>query len=121
MPSHITEFYFIYKTGNWKNYSKWKKSLVTIAPVYDFQYPNVYTTDKIRPDMKTFFDASHCTYLVGNRIIDDVVLKKTGLARLLTKENVDAMNKLNMQEIIHWTKTDKETINWINKTINEEK
>ena len=42
-----------------------KKSLAAISPVYDFQYPNIYTTDKIRPDMKTFFDASHCTYLVG--------------------------------------------------------
>lgn len=121
MPSHITEFYFIYKTGNWENYSNWKKGLAAISPVYDFQYPNIYTTDKIRPDMKTFFDASHCTYLVGNKIIDDIVLKKTDLARLITKENADAINKKNLKDIVNWSKTDKETINWINKTINEEK
>lgn len=121
MPTHITEFYFIYKSGNWENYSNWKKSLAAISPVYDFQYPNIYTTDKIRPDMKTFFDASHCTYLVGNKIIDDIVLKKTDLARLITKENADAINKKNLKDIVNWSKTDKETINWINKTVNEEK
>ncbi len=121
MPTHITEFYFIYKTGNWENYSNWKKGLAAISPVYDFQYPNIYTTDKIRPDMNTFFDTSHCTYLVGNKIIDDIVLKKTDLARLITKENADAINKKNLKDIVNWSKTDKETINWINKTINEEK
>lgn len=120
MPSHVSEFYFIYKTGNRKNYENWKKSLVSIAPVYDFQYPNIYTTDKITPQMKTFFDASHCTYLVGDKIIDDIVLKKTNTARLLTKQNVDTINNLNYQDIKKWENTDKETINWINKILNGE-
>ena len=120
MPSHVTEFYFIYKTGSWNEYIKWKKALTSIAPVYDFQYPNKYTKDTIKSDMQTFFDASHCTYVVGNKIIEDIVLNKGNFARLLTQENVDQYLQLETNEIIQWKKENKETVNWINNTVKEE-
>ena len=121
MPSHVSEFYLIYKNGCRKDYELWKKELSQIAPVYDFQYPNKYTTDKIAPDMQTYFDASHSTYLVGNKIMEDIVLGKTDFARLLTKDNVEQYNRQNFIDLQTWAKNNKDMLDWINNTLKEEK
>lgn len=119
MPSHVTDIYLIHKVGNWEDYQKWKKLLVQIAPIYDFQYPNIYTTDRIKPDIKTFFDASHATYLVCNKIIEDIVSDKGNFARLLKKDNVDKYMDLELLEIMDWEKNNQEIVSRINQTIKE--
>lgn len=120
MPTHASRLYLIKKTGNWNTYARWKKSIVSIAPVYDFQYPNVYTTEAIKPDMQTFFDPSHSTYIVGNKIIEDVVQGKGNFARYVTAENVDRYNRLNLSEILKWEKQHSDVVDWINQTIGKD-
>ena len=112
-PSHVTEFYFIYKNGQQNNYEQWKKSFTKVAPVYDFQYPNQYTTDEIRPDMNTYFDASHGTYVVGNKIIEDLVncpKNKCVFARYMTFENADKYNQKNSEDMENWIANNQELV-----------
>ena len=71
--------------------------------------------------MQTYFDASHSTYLVGNKIMEDIVQGKTDFARLLTKDNVEQYNRQNFIDLQTWAKNNKDMLDWINNTLKEEK
>ena len=87
MPSHILDQYLIYKKRR-SDYEKWKIELTKIADIYDFQYPNFYTEEEIKPNMKYFFEASHSTSNLGNKIIDYLINQNGDIGRILTKENI---------------------------------
>lgn len=104
MPTHISDINNIYETGQWENFQNWKKQLVLIAPVVDFDYPNYITTDPIRPDMQTFFDGSHSTHIVGDMILDKIVLNKGNFGRNINPQNIDYYNDLDTKELLKWRK-----------------
>lgn len=113
MPAHVIELDVIKEKNAWGEYQKWKKQLVNVTDVNDFQYINATTTDKISPDMTTFFDAAHSTYFVGNKIIEDFYSKNNKINRVLTKENVDYYNKVSTNELLDWQQNNQETVKWL--------
>ncbi len=92
MPSHILDQYLIYKKCK-NDYKKWKIELSKISDIYDFQYPNNYTEEEIKPDMKYFFETSHSTSNLGNKIIDFMVNQNGDFGRILTNTNVQDILK----------------------------
>lgn len=106
MPSHITDEYLIYKNC-FEEYEKWKIELTKIADIYDFQYPNVYSEEKISPDMKYFFESSHSTYLLGNIILDVLMGKNKEFGHLLTKDNVETQVIKDRNELVKFFKNNK--------------
>ena len=47
-----------------------KDDAIKASSFYDFYYPSEYSNEEISPDMKYFFESSHCTYLLGEKILD---------------------------------------------------
>ncbi len=117
MPSHITDQYLIYKMGLWEDFVQWKKTLTQIAPIYDFQYPHVYNNEDMTPNIIYFFESSHPTHILGDKITDYLLGKDTSYGRILTKNNVDFLlekDKANLLEYINKKQGLKE---WVDEKI----
>lgn len=109
-PSHITDIDEIYEAGLWSTFLSWKKDLVEIKPVIDFDYPNKINNVEIRPDMKNFHDAAHVTEVVANIMTDKIVGQGVDYGQNITKENIDNYNKLNTQNLFIWRENNKELV-----------
>ena len=101
-PLHTTVYETVKQNGAWDEVEQFKKALAEIHPFYDFYYPSVYSNEPISPDMKYFFEASHCTYLVGEKILDKIFLDKGDFGYLVRKDNVDILNKQHRKELEEW-------------------
>lgn len=99
MPTHITLQKMLYKHNLTGKYNYIRSLLVQDFDIYDFNYPNKYTQEKITPDMIYFFDGSHATHNLSKIIISDILTEKPVLARKITKNNIEEMNNLFIQEI----------------------
>ena len=116
MPSHITDEYLIYKMC-FKEYKQWKEDLTKISKVYDFQYPSEYTTEDISPEMKYFFEASHSTHLLGNKILERLTGKNSDFGRILDENNVSKYVMEDKKSIDNYVTTHPQVINWVEKSI----
>ena len=67
------------------------------------------------PKMKYFFETSHCTYLVGEKIIDKIFLNQGDYGIYVTPQNVDYYNNIHKKELIKWEKNNSK---WITKIKN---
>lgn len=100
MPTHITLQNLICENQHTvKEYNLFKERLSENFDIYDFNYPNKYTKEEIKPDMIYFFDGSHATYKLSKLIIADIVSENPSFARKITKNNVKEMNKSFVQEL----------------------
>ena len=99
MPTHITLQKMLYKYNLTGKYNYIRSLIVQDFDIYDFNYPNKYTKEKINPDMIYFFDGSHATHNLSKIIISDILTDKPVLARKITKNNIEEMNNLFIQEI----------------------
>lgn len=107
MPTHITLQNLIYENQHTiKEYNLFKERLSENFDIYDFNYPNKYTKEEIKPDMIYFFDGSHATYNLSKLIIADILSENPTFARKITKNNVKEMNKLFVQELETYRGTD---------------
>lgn len=86
MPTHITVQNLITETGKRKEYDLWRSKLAEISDVWDFNIPNQYTQEEIKPDMQYFFDGSHSTHNFGKIIISDLLTDKPAVATLIPKK-----------------------------------
>ncbi len=116
MPTHITDEYLINKMRP-NEYAQWKKDLTKISKVYDFQYPSEYTTEDISPDMKYFFEASHSTYLLGNKILERLTEKNNDFGHLLEKNNVSDYIEKDKILLNEYIKTHPQVIKWVEENI----
>ncbi len=116
MPTHITDEYLINKMRP-NEYAQWKKNLTKISKVYDFQYPSEYTTEDISPEMKYFFEASHSTYLLGNKILERLTGKNSDFGRILDENNVSKYVMEDKKSIDNYVKSHPQVINWVEKSI----
>lgn len=77
-PAHCTlDGEGIRLAGLWENMEDWKRRLTVMAarhevPLWDFSGYNLVTTEPVRSPMANFWDSSHFTEAVGDRIIDRV-------------------------------------------------
>ncbi len=117
MPTHITDQYLIYRTGHWKDFTKWKKTLTKIAPIYDFQYPHVYHCEDINPNIIYFFESSHPTYILGDKIIDSLLGKDTKYRRILNKNNVDVLLEKDKANLLEYMEKNKGLKQWIDEKV----
>lgn len=116
-PLHIT-FLEIYDYNEaWDGIEKFKKELAKIQPFYDFMYVHPINLEKITPDMKYYFEASHSTYIVGEKILDKVFNNKGDFGVLVNLENVNKHNKINRKNIKLWQKENPETQKWVHKIL----
>ena len=97
------------------------KELAKIQPFYDFYYPSEYSNEKISPDMKYFFENSHCSYIVGEKIMDRLALNKGSYGILTNINNVDYYNKIHTQELLDWEKNNPEEVEMVKKIVTEGK
>lgn len=119
MPSHISDIALIYKTGNYDNFEQFKRCLTQISRIYDFQYANIYTTEKINPEMRYFFESSHSTYLLGNKIIDRLTGNDNSFGHILTAENVNEQLKSDKEVLLKYLQENKDFDKWLNTKILE--
>ena len=103
-PMHTTVYEVVNQNGAWDKVEIFKKELAKIQPFYDFYYPSEYSNEEITPDMQYFFEASHCTYLLGEKILDKIFLDKGGYGYLVREDNVDVLNKQHRRELEKWEK-----------------
>lgn len=99
MPTHVTLQKLLYNSNQTQNYNYVKEELSRYFEIYDFNYPNEYTKETVKPDMKYFFDGSHATHYLSKIIISDLLSDKPNLARKITKNNVKQINNLFVQDI----------------------
>ena len=69
-PIHSSMYEIIMQNGAWNKIETFKLKLSEVKPFYDFYFPSVYSAEKPNPDMHYFFESSHCTYVVGNKMIE---------------------------------------------------
>lgn len=99
MPTHITLQKLRYDYNLTEKYNYIQELVLKDFDIYDFNYPNQYTKEKISPDMQYFFDGSHATHNLSKLIITDLLSEKPTLARKITKYNVNRMNNLLEKEL----------------------
>lgn len=114
-PVHSTMYEIIKENNAWDKVSILKKELANIQPFYDFYYSSEYSNETIEPKMKYFFETSHCTYLVGEKIIDKIFLNQGDYGIYVTPQNVDYYNNIHKKELIKWEKNNSK---WITKIKN---
>ena len=117
MPTHITDQYLIYKTERWEDFAQWKKTLTQIAPIYDFQYPHAYNCEDITPDMTYFFESSHSTHILGDKIIDSLLGKNRSYGRILTKNNVNFLLEKDKSNLLEYMNKNKGLKQWADEKI----
>ncbi len=87
MPTHITLQNLITESGQREQYDLWSEKLSEISDVWDFNIPNEYTQEKIKPDMQYFFDGSHSTHKFGKMIFEDLMTKTPSVAKFIPKKD----------------------------------
>ena len=103
-PLHTTMYEVVKQNGAWDKVETFKKELAKIQPFYDFYYPSEYSNEEISPDMKYFFESSHCTYLLGEKILDKIFLDKGGYGYLVRSDNVEILNTQHRKALEKWEK-----------------
>ena len=98
-----------------------EKELAKIKPFYDFYYPNEYSNEKITPDMKYFFENSHCTYFLGEKVLDKIILNKGSYGHFVTVENVDYYNKQNTEALRKWERENPSEVKFVREAMLEGK
>lgn len=109
-PSHITDIDEIYEAGLWYTFLAWKKDLVEIKPIIDFDYPNKINNVEIKPDMKNFYDAAHATSIVANTMIDKLTGQNVNYGQNINIKNIDDYNKINTNNLLKWREQNKELV-----------
>lgn len=87
LPVHAFHLELIHRAGLWDELETWKRRLCSLlaeegaaagtapAPLWDFQGYNRFTTERVPgaedadQTMRWFWEASHCTHAVGDRVI----------------------------------------------------
>ena len=111
-PVHSSFYEIIKQNGAWDNILKFKIELASIQPFYDFYYPSHFSNEKIYPQMKYFFESSHCTHIVGEKILDKIFLNKGDFGYLATTDNVIEKHKEHTKLIQIW---ERENPIWVAK------
>ena len=93
MPTHITLQNLIDETGKRNIYNEWLKEMSNIDKIWDYNIKNQYTTEKINPNMKYFFDGSHATHIFGKMIIEDLLTETPKYAIIRTKKGGEKNEK----------------------------
>lgn len=124
-PMHVRHHILLDAIGQWQEYEKWKRTLVTynqrIAqelntspyPLWDFSEVNAFTTEPI-PEMgdveyvmKWFWETSHFNKQFGDLILKRALITETpnritqeqAFGYLLTADNIDfSLHKLSLQK-----------------------
>ena len=96
MPTHVRDLELIYSAGKWDDFVNWKKEMAKISPVLDFQVVNEFTAEKIGPNMKNFFETSHATHFMGDRVIDAFVNGESDICEVVTPYNAEKSGKKNL-------------------------
>ena len=95
-----------------------KEKFAQIQPFYDFMYINPINEEKIQPDMRYYFEASHATFLVGEKIQDKIFADKGDFGVLVTAQNVRKHNLHNRELLTDWQKRNPELKNWVDSIVN---
>lgn len=104
-PVHCVMLEIIKQNGAENCILEFKKELAKIQPFYDYYYPSEYTEEKINPNMHYFFESSHCTYLVGNKILETIfTANNNSFGYLITENNVYQYHKLFKKDLSKWEK-----------------
>lgn len=111
-PAHSSMYEIIKQNGALDSLYLFKKELAKIQPFYDFYYPSVYSSEKIQPNMKYFFETSHCTFLVGEKILDKICLGVGEYGVLVNSQNIDEVHKNFIKQLEVWEKKNPE---WVQK------
>lgn len=101
-PIHTTQIDVIYEVGVWNEFEKWKTELAKVTPFYDFVYVNKINSEKITPDMKYFFESSHCTRNLGNLEIARMTGKINDYGLIVNQGNVQELNHKNKMALLRW-------------------
>lgn len=101
-PIHTSQIDVIYEAKAWNSFLRWKKELAKIRPFYDFVYVNPINSEKINPNMKYFFESSHCTSHLGNLEIARMVGKIYNYGLIVNSKNVDSLNSQNTKALMKW-------------------
>lgn len=100
MPTHIVDLEFLYSFENTKDdYKAWKYDVSSVLPLFDFQYPSEFAAENTGTDMKYFFDISHATSVLGNKVIDFMNTGKTDFGRIVTDEYSDMLYETDKTEL----------------------
>ena len=92
MPTHAVDLALLYSSENTRNdYAVWKSDVSSVLPLFDFQYPTELVAENIGTDMKYFFDISHATSVLGNKVIDFMNTGKTEFGRIVSEEYADML------------------------------
>lgn len=118
-PMHITYFEIIDFNNGWDNVDKFKTELAKIQPFYDFMYVHPINTEEIKPDMKNYFESSHATYLVGEKVLDKIFKNEGDFGKLITPKNVYAHNKINRYNFKKWQKENPITRKWVDEILSK--
>lgn len=102
-PIHTSQIYVIDEVGDWKAFEKWKTELANIQPFYDFAYVNKINSEKINPNMKYFFESSHCTKNLGNLELARMTGKIDDYGLIVDKNNVEKLNNQNKKALLKWS------------------
>ncbi len=117
-PLHATFIQIFDSNNSMDKIDLIKEKFSEIAPLYDFMYIHPLNTEVIDPDMKYYFEASHATYLVGEKIQDKIFTGKGNFGVLLTPENVKAHNLNNRKLLYEWQKQNPELKSWVDSIVN---
>ncbi len=112
MPTHIIDQYLIFKNCQ-EAFEKWKIALTEITDIYDFQYPSQYTEEDVKPDIKYFFETSHSTHFLGDKIIDKLINDNNDFGHILTKGNVKQQVLEDKKQLIKYFKSTDKFNKWI--------
>ena len=103
-PVHATMFEILKQNGAWDRIRDFKLELAKIQPFYDFYYPSEYSIETINPDMQYFFESSHCTYIVGNKIIEKIILNRGDFGEYAQTNNINTNHKKHTKMLESWEK-----------------
>ena len=112
-PTHSTMYEIIKQNKSLNKIKIFKEKLANIHPYYDFYFPSEYSNELISPNMKYFFETSHCTYIVGEKILDKIFLNKGNYGEFINNSNRQFIHKnhiININKLKKWEELNPEWV-----------
>lgn len=103
-PTHISDIALIQKMGYLDIFHLWKEKLADNFNYIDFDFVNEMTEEEINKDTKYFLECSHSSYLMGNLILEKLILDNNQYGFYVTAENIKKHNKENKKALLKWEK-----------------
>jgi hypothetical protein len=113
----------ILASGNYKFFEDWKRQITNITfnykiDLYDFSGYNSVTMEKVKTPMKNYWDSSHFTENIGNKIWDvllDNIMYIDGFGIKLLPDNIEEVLSLNRENMKSYHENNKDELRTLNK------